>query len=286
MEYKPSSFPAQQQGEQPGKEHEMRPKPEVIRPGYKGSEKLLNKVAIITGGDSGIGRSVAVHFAREGADVAIVYLNEDKDAQETKAMVEKEGRKCLLIPGDIVNENFCKEAVETTVKKLGKLNIVVNNAAEQHTKDHIEEISPEQLERTYRTNIFSFFYITQAAMKHLKKGDAIINCTSVTAYRGSTHLLDYSSTKGAIVSFTRSLATNLAEKGIRVNSVAPGPIWTPLIPATMDEETVKNFGKKVPMGRAGQPSEVGPSFVFLACEDSSYITGQVLHPNGGEMVGS
>jgi NAD(P)-dependent dehydrogenase (short-subunit alcohol dehydrogenase family) len=285
MEYKPSSIPAQQQEVQPGKEHEMIPKPEVIRAGYKGSDKLLNKAALITGGDSGIGRSIAVHFAREGADVSILYLNEDKDAQDTKAMVEKEGRKCLLIAVDIGNEKLCKEAVERTVKELGKLNIVVNNAAEQHSKENIEEIGAEQLERTYRTNIFSFFYITQAAMKYLKKGDSIINCTSVTAYRGSSHLIDYASTKGAIVSFTRSLASNLAEKGIRVNGVAPGPIWTPLIPASFEKDKVKEFGKKVPMGRAGQPSEVGPSFVFLASEDASYITGQILHPNGGEVVG-
>ncbi len=285
MEYKPSSIPGQHQEEQPGIESQMTPKPEVIRPTYKGSEKLLGKAAIITGGDSGIGRSVAVHFAREGADVAIVYLKEDSDAKETKAMVEKEGRKCILIPGDLADAEFCKQAVETTVKQFGKLNIVVNNAAEQHSKEELTEISPEQLERTYKTNIFSFFYITQAAMSHLKKGDAIVNCTSVTAYRGSAHLMDYASTKGAIVSFTRSLASNLAEKGIRVNGVAPGPIWTPLIPATFDEETVKNFGKKVPMKRPGQPSEVGPCFVFLASDDASYITGQVIHPNGGEIVG-
>lgn len=285
MEYKPTSVPDQKQDEQPGIEQEMTPQPEVIRPGYKGSEKLVNKVALITGGDSGIGRSVAVHFAREGADVAIVYLNEDNDAQETKRMVEKEGRKCLLIPGDIGSPEFCTEAVETTVKKLGKLNVLVNNAAEQQSKESVEEIAPEQLERTFRTNIFSFFYMTQAAMKHLKRGDSIINCTSVTAYRGSTHLLDYSSTKGAILTFTRSLSGNLVEKGIRVNAVAPGPIWTPLIPSTPGKNMAKDFGKSVPMGRPGQPSEVGPSFVFLASEDASYITGQVLHPNGGEMVG-
>jgi NAD(P)-dependent dehydrogenase (short-subunit alcohol dehydrogenase family) len=286
MEYKPTSFPGQQQENQPGKESEMIPRPEIIRKGYKGSEKLLGKVALITGGDSGIGRSVAVHFAREGADVSIVYLNEETDAWETKSLVEKEGRKCILISGDLVNPAFCKQAVDNTVKQLGKINIVVNNAAEQHSKENLEEITPDQLERTYKTNIFSFFYITQAAITHLKPGDSIINCTSVTAYRGSAHLIDYSSTKGAIVSFTRSLSLNLAEKGIRVNAVAPGPIWTPLIPSTSEKNMIKDFGKKVPLGRAGQPSEVGPCFVFLASEDASYITGQVLHPNGGEMVES
>ncbi|MFL5730677.1 MAG: SDR family oxidoreductase [Cytophagaceae bacterium] len=284
MDFKPSSFPGQHQEEQPGQENEMVPQPEIIRNNYKGSGKLSGKVALITGGDSGIGRSVAVHFAREGADVSIIYLKEDKDALDTKAMVEKEGRQCLLIPGDIGNEEFCKKAVQQTIEKFTKLNIVINNAAEQHPKESLAEISAEQIERTYRTNIFSFFFISQAALKHLQKGDAIINTASVTAYRGSEHLLDYSSTKGAIVSFTRSLSKNLAEKGIRVNAVAPGPIWTPLIPASFDKEKVKKFGQDVPMKRAGQPSEVGPAYVFLASEDASYITGQVIHPNGGEMV--
>ncbi len=262
----------------------MDPEPEVIRKNYKGSGKLEGKVALISGGDSGIGRAVAVHFAREGADVAIMYLNEDQDAKDTQEMVEAEKRKCLLLRGDIGDEKFCKKAVEKTVKELGGLNILVNNAAEQHEQEKVEDISASQLEDTFRTNIFSFFFLTKAAREHLKKGDCIINTTSVTSFRGSDHLLDYSATKGAITTFTRSLSQNLAEKGIRVNGVAPGPIWTPLIPASFDAEQVSKFGQSTPMKRAGQPSEVAPAYVFLACEDASYITGQIIHVNGGEMV--
>lgn len=274
----------QTQSRQPGIEHEMDPKPVIIRDGYRGSGKLEGKVALITGGDSGIGRSVAVHFAREGADVAIVYLSEGTDAQATKKMVEAEGKCCLLISGDLRDEKFCKDVVGQTIRKFGKLNIVINNAAEQHPKDDISEISSAQLTETFATNIFSFFYITQAALPHLENGDTIINTTSVTAYHGSPALLDYSSTKGAIIAFTRSLSMNLADKGIRVNAVAPGPIWTPLIPSTFDEEHVANFGKDTPLKRPGQPCEVAPCYVFLASEDSSYMSGQVLHPNGGQVV--
>jgi NAD(P)-dependent dehydrogenase (short-subunit alcohol dehydrogenase family) len=284
MENKPQSVPPQTQEDQPGREHAMNPQPEIIREGYKGSDKLKDKAAIITGGDSGIGRATAVHFAREGADVAIIYKEEDEDAQKTKEMVEREGRKCLLIAGDIRDEAFCRRAVEQAHKQFGKLNIIVNNAAEQHPQEGLEDISAEQLESTFRTNIFSMFYITKAALPHLQSGDTIINTTSVTAYRGNPALLDYSSTKGAIVAFTRSLSLSLAEKGIRVNAVAPGPIWTPLIPSTFDAEKVKTFGTDTSLGRVGQPSEVAPSFVFLASEDASYMTGQVLHPNGGDVI--
>lgn len=274
----------QTQNEQPGIEGKMHPEPVVIREHYRGSGKLEGKVALITGGDSGIGRSVAVHFAREGADVAIVYLNEDQDADETKRLVEAEGKSCLLIPGDIREQEFCQEAVGQVIGEFGQLNVLVNNAAEQHPKESIEEISSAQLTDTFSTNIFSFFYFTQAALPYLHEGDSIVNTTSITAYHGSPGLLDYSSTKGAITSFTRSLAINLVEKGIRVNAVAPGPIWTPLIPATFDAEHVAEFGKDTPFKRPGQPCEVAPSYVFLACEDSSYISGQVLHPNGGQVV--
>lgn len=284
MTKKPDSLPQQQQDQQPGVERKMHPEPEIIRPNYKGSEKLTGKVALITGGDSGIGRSVAVHFAREGADVAIMYLNEDQDARDTQEMVEQEGRKCILIAGDVGQEQFCKDSVQRVVDELGGLNIVVNNAAEQHEKESVEEITAEQLERTFRTNIFAYFYIAQAALKHLKEGDVMINTTSVTSYRGSGHLIDYSATKGAITTFTRSLSQSLAEKKIRVNAVAPGPIWTPLIPATLSD--VEGFGQNVPLKRPGQPSEVGPAYVFLASEDSSYITGQVIHVNGGEQIGA
>jgi len=238
---------------------------------------------LITGGDSGIGRAVAVHFAREGADVAIVFLPIEKDdADETKQLVNREERKCLLIPGDIRDKRFCASAVSRTVKELGKLNILVNNAAEQHPVDDFRNIAFEIVERTFQTNILSMFYLARGALKHLKEGDSIINTTSVTSYRGSDWLVDYSSTKGAITAFTRSLGKNLAKDGIRVNGVAPGPIWTPLIPSTF--ESVKEFGKKTPLGRAGHPSEVAPAYVFLASKDASYITSQIIHPNGGEVV--
>jgi NAD(P)-dependent dehydrogenase (short-subunit alcohol dehydrogenase family) len=281
---KPDSFPKQEQT-QPGDEYKMVPKPEFIRKGYKGSDKLKAKKALITGGDSGIGRSAALHFAREGADVAIVYYNEHKDAEETKKLIEKEGQKCFLISGDLKDEAFCKKAVAEAKKALGGLNILVNNAAVQYPKTEFKDITGKQVRDTFETNIISFFYVTREAMKHLKKGDCIINTTSVTAYRGSEHLIDYSSTKGAIVSFTRSASAMLAEKGIRVNGIAPGPVWTPLIPATFTSEEVAKFGQDVPMKRAGQPSEIGPAYVFLASEDASYITGQIIHINGGEVVG-
>ena len=276
--------PPQQQDRQPGLESEMTPRPKAEDPGHRGSGRLERKVALITGGDSGIGRAIAIAFAREGADVAIVYLNEHTDAEETKRLVEKEGRRCLAIAGDVGNEQFCRESVERTVSEFRRLDVLINNAAEQHPQDSIEKISSEQLERTFRTNIFSFFYMTKAALPHLKQGSAIINSTSVTAYKGSPQLLDYASTKGAIVAFTRSLSQALAEQGIRVNAVAPGPIWTPLIPSTFPEEKVETFGSDVPLKRAGQPEEVAPSYVFLASDDSSYMLGQVLHPNGGTVV--
>lgn len=278
---KEKNFPSQDQS-QPGDEHKMTPEPEIIKDTYKGSEKLKGKVALITGGDSGIGRSVAVHFAREGADVAIIYLEEGKDAEKTKELVEKEGRKCLVIQGDLKDYQFCKKAIEQCIKSYKKLNIIVNNAAVQFPKDSIDEITIDQINETFNTNIIPYFYIAKEGLKHLNDGDCVINTTSVTAYRGSEHLLDYSSTKGAIVSFTRSLSKMLAAKNIRVNGVAPGPIWTPLIPSTFDD--VEDFGKKVPMGRPGQPSEVGPAYVFLASSDSSYITGQIIHVNGGEVI--
>lgn len=279
---KPKKFPEQDQ-KKPGHEFKMHPQPEIISDNYKGSGKLEGKTALITGGDSGIGRSIAVHFAREGANVVIVYLSEEKDALETKELVENENRECHLIKGDLKEEKFCKSCIEKTIKKFGSLHILVNNAAMQMPKNKIEDISKKQLIETFETNIYPFFFITKAAMPYLKKGSSIINTTSVTAYRGSEHLLDYSSTKGAIVTFTRSMSTMLAKKGIRVNGVAPGPIWTPLIVSTFKK--VSDFGKDTPMGRAGQPSEVAPAYVFLASADSSYITGQIIHINGGELVG-
>jgi NAD(P)-dependent dehydrogenase (short-subunit alcohol dehydrogenase family) len=262
----------------------MRPRPRHTDPEAQGCDRLKDKVALITGGDSGIGRAVAIAFAREGADVAIAYLDEHEDAAETKLLVEKQGRRCITIAGDIGDERFCEFAVARTVNDLGSLNVLVNNAAEQHPQESLEKISAEQLDRTFRTNIYSYFFLTKAALPHLRKGSAIVNTTSVTAYRGSPALIDYSATKGAIVAFTRSLSQALVEKGIRVNAVAPGPIWTPLIPASFPEEKVETFGSDTPMGRAGQPEEVAPSYVFLASDDSSYMTGQVLHPNGGELV--
>jgi NAD(P)-dependent dehydrogenase (short-subunit alcohol dehydrogenase family) len=282
----PEKVPGQEQEKQPGSEAEMHPQPVVVPEKYRGSAKLEGKVAIVTGGDSGIGRSVAVLFAREGADVAVLYLDEHEDAAETKRMVEAEGRRCVTIAGDIGDEDFCVSAVERVVKELGHLDVLVNNAAEQHEAKDLSEITAEQLERTFRTNLFGMFHLTKAALGHLPDGSAIVNTTSVTAYKGKAALVDYASTKGAIVAFTRSLAEQLAPRKIRVNGVAPGPIWTPLIPASFTEEEVAEFGKNVPLGRPGQPAEVAPSFVFLASEDSSYMTGQVLHPNGGEPVAS
>ena len=280
---KPSKFPEQEQNT-PGYEYKMNPQPEIIRSDYKGVEKLKDKIAIITGGDSGIGRAVAVHFAREGADCCIVYLNEDKDAEKTKELVEKEGRKCLAIAGDIGDKNFCKKVVEKTFKEFGKINMLINNAGEQHPADDLSELDFDLMERTFKTNIFSMFYFSKEVLKHLHEGDSIINSSSVTSYRGSSHLLDYSATKGAITAFTRSLAENLAKKKIRVNGVAPGPIWTPLIPSTFDDVT--KFGQSTALGRAGQPSEVAPAYVYLASEDSSYVTGQFIHVNGGDFVSS
>jgi NAD(P)-dependent dehydrogenase (short-subunit alcohol dehydrogenase family) len=279
---KPNKFPEQKQS-QPGEEHKMVPKPELIRKNYQGSEKLKDKVAIITGGDSGIGASAVLHFAQEGADIALVYLKETKDANAIKEQVEKIGRKCILIKKDLTDEKNCVFSVETCIKAFGKLNIVVNNAAMHFPQDSLTDISPKQLHKTFETNIYPYFYLTKAALKYLNSGDVIINTSSVTAYRGSKHLVDYASTKGAIVSFTRSLSAQLAKKGIRVNGVAPGPIWTPLIPASFDDVT--DFGQDTPMGRAGQPSEVGPAYIFLASEDGSYITGQFIHINGGEIIG-
>ena len=283
-EQQTQTMPPQHQDRQPGIEARMTPRPKAEDQLYRGSGKLQGKAAIITGGDSGIGRAVAIMYAREGADVAVVYLNEHQDAEETKRLVENEGRRCHLIAGDVGDEAFCRQAVEQAVREFGRLDVLINNAAEQHPQDSIEQISAEQLERTFRTNIFAMFFMTKAAIPHLRPGSAIINTTSVTAYKGSPQLLDYSSTKGAIVAFTRSLSQSLAEKYIRVNGVAPGPIWTPLIPSTFPEEKVEQFGGDVPLKRAGQPEEVAPCYVFLASDDASYMTGQVLHPNGGSVV--
>jgi NAD(P)-dependent dehydrogenase (short-subunit alcohol dehydrogenase family) len=270
----------------PGHESKLEPKPDW-KPRFKGSDRLKDKVALITGADSGIGRATAALFAREGADIAIVYLCEHDDAEFTRGIVEKEGRKAITIAGDIGDKAFCERAVRQTVGQLGKLDILVNNAGEQHPDKDIRDITEAQLRRTFQTNIFGMFFMTQAAEPHLKEGSAIVNCTSETMYAGSADLLDYSATKGAITAFTRSLAKNLVKKGIRVNGVAPGPIWTPLNPCGgQPPEDLPKFGKDTPMGRPGQPNEVAPSFLFLACEDSSYMTGQVVHPDGGDTTSS
>ncbi len=268
----------------PGHESTLTPKPEW-QPRYAGSDRLKGKVAIVTGADSGIGRAVAALYAREGADVAIFYLCEHDDAEKTKAIVEGEGRRAILVPGDLGDKAFCDAAVQKVIDTFGRLDILVNNAGEQHPDEDIRDITEEQLKRTFQSNIFSMFYMVQAARPHLKKGAAIINCTSITSYKGSEKLLDYSATKGAITAFTRSLSENLVGDGIRVNAVAPGPIWTPLNPCGgQPPEDVPEFGKDTPMGRPGQPNEVAPAFLFLACDDSSYMAGQVLHPNGGTVV--
>jgi NAD(P)-dependent dehydrogenase (short-subunit alcohol dehydrogenase family) len=278
------TLPPQHQDVQPGREAPMHPPPRNHMRNYRAADKLAGKVAIVTGGDSGIGRAVAIAFAKEGADVAVVYLDEHEDAEHTREEIEAEGRRCLLRAGDIGDEAFAARVVEDTVKAFGRLDIVVNNAAEQHPQESLAEISREQLEQTFRTNLFAMFDLSRHALPHLKEGACIINTTSVTAYRGSAHLIDYSATKGAIVSFTRSLAQALAPQGIRVNAVAPGPVWTPLIPSTFEADEVAKFGAKEPMGRPGQPDEIAPSYVFLASADSSYMSGQVLHPNGGAIV--
>jgi NAD(P)-dependent dehydrogenase (short-subunit alcohol dehydrogenase family) len=279
----PQQQPAQKQDRQPGREYKMRPLPEYM-PKSQGADRLKGKVALITGGDSGIGRAVAVAMAREGADIAIAYLEEHKDADETLRLIEDEGREAIKIAGDVGDEAFCKRCVERTIKQFGRLDILVNNAAEQHEVESLTELTEKQLTRTFRTNIFSFFFMTKHALKHMKKGSSIINTASITAYQGHKTLLDYSATKGAIVTLTRSLSESLVEKGIRVNAVAPGPIWTPLIPASFKPKKVAQHGASAPMERAGQPNEVAPCYVFLASADASYMTGQVLHPNGGTVV--
>lgn len=282
---KPTAQRPKQKQKPPGSEGKMKPLPKVEKVSARESKKLEGKVAVITGGDSGIGRAVAVRFAEEGADVVVVYLREHADAKQTKGMVEEKGKNCLLIAGDIGDEKFCKKVIQKSVAEFGKIDILVNNAAEQHPQKSIEKISEQQLLKTFRTNLFSQFFLTKAALRYLTKTKGtIINTTSVTAYRGSKELLDYSSSKGAIVAFTRSLSLALVEKGIRVNGVAPGPIWTPLIPSTFSAKKTSTFGSDVPMKRAGDPAEVAPCYVFLASDDSSYITGQILHPNGGEII--
>lgn len=277
-------LPPQHQRKQPGDEHRMAPEPEYIRDDYRGADKLAGKVAVITGGDSGIGRAVALHFAREGADCALVYLDEDKDARETADLVEGEGRRCALIRGDVGDPDFCQAIVDRTLGELGGLNILVHNAAEQYDWKEITELENDQLERTFRTNVFSHFYLTKAALPHMREGDSVIATSSINAFKGNPTLLDYTATKGAVQALMRSFSIALMDRGIRVNAVAPGPIWTPLIPASFDREKVARFGGQVPMERAGQPSEVAPAYVYLASADGSYVSGQTLHVNGGVIL--
>lgn len=282
---RPTSQPPEQLDARPGMQAEMQQQPQTDNPHQVGTGKLRGKVAIVTGGDSGIGRAVAVAYAKEGADIALMYLNEHDDAQETEKMITDAGAKCIVLAGDIGDASFCNQAVQSVVSEFGKVDILVNNAAEQHPQEDFVDITPEQLEQTFRTNIFSMFYLSQAIMKQSEhQPSTIINTASVTAFKGNPSLVDYSATKGAIVAFTRALALQLAERNIRVNAVAPGPIWTPLIPSTFPSDQVEEFGKDTPMKRAGQPAEVAPAYVFLASEDSSYITGQTIHVNGGSIV--
>ncbi len=281
----PKSFPPQHQDDHPGHENEMKSKPEFKAPEYRGSGKLEGKVALITGGDSGIGRAVAVLFAREGADVAIMYYDEHEDAAKTKRAVENEGRRCLTIAGDIGEADFCVAAVDKVVAEFGKLNVLVNNAAYQQMAEKLEDLPDEQFDRTFKTNIYGPFYVTKAALKYLKKGSTIVNTTSIVAFQGNPVLIDYSATKGAVLAFTRALSQQLVERGIRVNAVAPGPIWTPFIPSAFPAEKVATFGQDTPMGRAGQPEELAPAYVYLASDDSTYVTGQTIHVNGGTVVG-
>lgn len=278
------NIPPQEQQRQPGREQQMTPDPVFISEHYQGSGKLRGKTALISGGDSGIGRAVAVHYAREGANVAIIYLEEDEDARVTMGLLEKEGAETLLLRGDVGDPKFCEKAVRTTVDRFGGLDILVNNAAQQYPQEDVQDIDPAQVEQTFRTNIFGYIFLAQEALKHLSEGGSIVNTGSVTGFRGSKHLLDYASTKGAIQAFTYSLAQQLVDKGIRVNGVAPGPIWTPLIPASFSADEVAKFGQDTPMKRPGQPCEVAPAYVFLASEDASYITGQFIHINGGSYM--
>lgn len=281
---KPKTLPPQEQERQPGDEHEMYPSPDFA-PHYRGSDRLKDKVAIITGGDSGIGRATAVLFAREGAKVAFLYKDETEDAKETERLIREEGSEAFSMSGDVGVPDTARSFISKVVERFGRIDVLINNAAEQHYQEELTDISDEQLERTFRTNIFGMFSVTKAALPHMREGSSIICTTSVTAYKGQDVLMDYASTKGAILAFVRALSGNLASKGIRVNGVAPGPIWTPLIPASFPAENVAKFGKNVPLGRPGQPNEVAPCMLFLACEDSSYMTGQILHPNGGTLVG-